>query len=224
MVLANYWNTQLAWVFECWCSICGCLFWCPCYFRCLILNPFSLCGLKLHFIPQRVKDKTNYTASTTENVGWPCRECWRTQDPESSSAHLFPELQWLPGRQRGGRSILMVPVGSGEWERWRLGEAAARKPGLEENCGLKSCLPWEWNLFLLYLRHHLCFQAGTFKCLSLSCVWFFVTPWTVALQAPLSMEFSRQEYWSGLPFPSTRALPDPGIELSSPALQADSTI
>ena len=48
------------------------------------------------------------------------------------------------------------------------------------------------------------------------------TPWTtVARQAPLSMEFSRQEYWSGLPFPSPRDLPNPGIEPRSPALQAD---
>ena len=49
----------------------------------------------------------------------------------------------------------------------------------------------------------------------------FVTLWTVACQAPLSMEFSRQEYWSGLPFPSPGDLPDPGIEPRSPALQAD---
>ena len=49
-----------------------------------------------------------------------------------------------------------------------------------------------------------------------------VTPWTVACQAPLSMEFSRQEYWSGLPFPFTGDLPDLGIEPRSPALQADS--
>ena len=48
------------------------------------------------------------------------------------------------------------------------------------------------------------------------------TPWTVAHQAPLSMGFSRQEYWSGLPFPSPGDLPDPGIESWSPALQADS--
>ena len=50
-----------------------------------------------------------------------------------------------------------------------------------------------------------------------------VTPWTVALQAPLSMEFSRQEYWNGLPFPIPRDLPKPGIEpmsLASPALGA----
>ena len=47
-------------------------------------------------------------------------------------------------------------------------------------------------------------------------------PWTVVHQAPLSMEFSRQEYWSGLPCPSPRDLPDPGIKPGSPTLQADS--
>ena len=50
----------------------------------------------------------------------------------------------------------------------------------------------------------------------------FVTPWTVARQAPLSMGFSRQEYWSGLPFPYPGDFPDPGIEPTSPASQADS--
>ena len=54
-----------------------------------------------------------------------------------------------------------------------------------------------------------------------SCGRPFVTPWTVALQPPLSMEFSRQEYWSGLPFPSPEHLPDAGIKPWS-ALQADS--
>ena len=63
--------------------------------------------------------------------------------------------------------------------------------------------------------------------------WFFVvcmlsrvqlsaTLWTIAHQAPLSMEFSRQEYWSGLPFPSPGDLSNPGIKPESPALQADS--
>ena len=46
-------------------------------------------------------------------------------------------------------------------------------------------------------------------------------PWTLAHQAPPSMGFSRQEYWSGLPFPSPGDLPDPGIESRSPTLQAD---
>ena len=53
---------------------------------------------------------------------------------------------------------------------------------------------------------------------SLSHVQFFATPWTVACQAPLSMGFSRQEYWSGLPFPSLGGLPDPGIKPRSLAL------
>ena len=47
-------------------------------------------------------------------------------------------------------------------------------------------------------------------------MWLFASPWTVAHQAPPSMEFSRQEYWSGLPFPSPGDLPDPGIEPGSP--------
>ena len=59
------------------------------------------------------------------------------------------------------------------------------------------------------------------KAKSLSHVWFSATSWTVAYQDPPSMEFSRQEYWSGLPFPSPGDLPDPGIEPQSPALQAD---
>ena len=59
------------------------------------------------------------------------------------------------------------------------------------------------------------------KVKSLSHVWLFVTSWTVAHQAPPSMGFSRQEYWSGLPFPSPGDLPDPGIEPRSPTLQAD---
>ena len=59
-------------------------------------------------------------------------------------------------------------------------------------------------------------------CVSLSCVQLFVTPWTVVHQAPLSMGYSRQKYWSGLSFPSPRDLPHPRIEPRSSALQADS--
>ena len=50
----------------------------------------------------------------------------------------------------------------------------------------------------------------------------FATPWTIALEAPLSMGFSRQEYWSRLPFPPPGDLPDPGIELAYPELAGDS--
>ena len=51
-----------------------------------------------------------------------------------------------------------------------------------------------------------------------------VTPWTIAHQAPLSMGFSRQEYWSSLPFPYSGRLPNPGIKHGSPALQVDSLL
>ena len=65
-----------------------------------------------------------------------------------------------------------------------------------------------------------CVNAHFCLCV-LSCVRLFVAPWIVALQAHLSMEFSRQQYWSGLPFPPPEDLPNPGIEpvsLASPAL------
>ena len=65
--------------------------------------------------------------------------------------------------------------------------------------------------------YHLC----DVKVKSLSRVRLVATPWTVAYQASQSMGFSRQEYWSGLPFPSPGDLPDPGIEPGSPALEAD---
>ena len=55
----------------------------------------------------------------------------------------------------------------------------------------------------------------------LSCVQLFETPWTVACHAPLPMGFPKQEYWSGLPFPSPGDLLDPEIKARSPALQAD---
>ena len=68
----------------------------------------------------------------------------------------------------------------------------------------------------LYLRSHPCMH------ISHSVMSDFVTPWTVTHQVPLSMEFSRQEYWSGLPFPSPGDLPNAGIKPGSPALQTDS--
>ena len=66
-------------------------------------------------------------------------------------------------------------------------------------------------------------KLGNFKVKvkSLSRVRLFVTPWTAAYQAPPSMGFSRQECWSGLPFPSPGDLPDSGIKPGSPTLQAD---
>ena len=64
-------------------------------------------------------------------------------------------------------------------------------------------------------------NAVKLKVKSLSHVQLFAIPWTIAYQAPLSMRFSRQEYWSGLPFPSPGFLPNPGIKPISLALQTD---
>ena len=58
----------------------------------------------------------------------------------------------------------------------------------------------------------------------LSHIRLFATPWTVAHQDPLSMGFSRQEYWSGVPFPSPGDLPTPGIEPGSPTFRADALL
>ena len=67
----------------------------------------------------------------------------------------------------------------------------------------------------------MCLKERKVKVKSASRVRLFATPWTVAYQAPLSMGFSRQEYWSGVPLPSPGDLPDPGMEPRSPALHAD---
>ena len=90
--------------------------------------------------------------------------------------------------------------------------------------------PYRYNLIILGNDGHHLTKPKRLKCQeqttnqknvsSLSCVRLSVTPWTEADQAPLFMGFSRQEYWSGLPFPSPGDLPHPGIEPGSPALQA----
>ena len=67
----------------------------------------------------------------------------------------------------------------------------------------------------------MCKEKSESEVKSLTCVGLFATPWTVAYQAPTSMGFSRQEYWSGSPFPSPGDLPKPGIKPRSPALKAD---
>ena len=75
------------------------------------------------------------------------------------------------------------------------------------------------NKLVSFSLVNLCFV--TVKVNSLSHVRLFATPWTVTCQAPLSKGFSRQEYWSWLPFPSPGDLPNPGIKPGSPTWQAD---
>ena len=85
---------------------------------------------------------------------------------------------------------------------------------------------WELPMYYLCPLSILCLSPKYTALVCVCCtqsfsrVWLLGTPWTVGHQAPLSMEFSRQEYWNGLPFPSPWDPPDSGIKLESPALQA----
>ena len=81
-----------------------------------------------------------------------------------------------------------------------------------------SVSPYGW------VTKETCLLVKGFEIVSRSVVSDSATPWTVAHQTPLSMGFSRQEYYSGLPFPSPRDLPDPGIEPGCSALRADSLL
>ena len=80
--------------------------------------------------------------------------------------------------------------------------------------GYNSIVSWEKSVYLYVFLDN----VHKAKVKSLSHVRLFATPWTVAYQAPPSVGFSRQEDWSGLPFPSPGDLPNPGIESRSPAL------
>ena len=93
-------------------------------------------------------------------------------------------------------------------------------------------IPWPCNLILTIdfwsqgpspqcSSSYIFFLAQKVKVKSFSRVRLFAIPWTVVYQASLSMGFSRQEYWSGLPLPSPGDLPDPGIKPRCPTLQAD---
>ena len=111
------------------------------------------------------------------------------------------------------RFLLTQTLKLGFWRQCFLWEVISGEPwgGNEraQNRG-KPCMYW-------------CYRNQYCCCVSYSVVSdSLLTPWTAARQAPLSVGFSRQEYWSGLPFPSPGDLPDPGIKPSSPTLQADS--
>ena len=86
----------------------------------------------------------------------------------------------------------------------------------------KLCAQPTWHRARANSRNPLSPSESHYENVLVSELCLFVTPQSIAHQASLSMEFSRQEYWSGLPFPSPGDLPDPGMEPRSPAFQEDS--
>ena len=116
-------------------------------------------------------------------------------------------------------ALALAGVGGGRRERWS-GEESSQ---MRDLLSLLHTLAWRGREMAEAKGRSmsaLAPLAAAFQ--QLSHVRLFAAPWTVARQAPLSMEFSRQGYWSGLPFPSLGDLPDPGIEPAPPTLQADS--
>ena len=99
---------------------------------------------------------------------------------------------------------------------------------LQHSRHLKSCLKWleapaSPCVCVSVFSFHVYACVCVCVCIShFSRVRLFATPWTVVHQAPLSMGFSKQEYWNGLPCPPPRDLPNPGIEPMAPALQRES--
>ena len=129
---------------------------------------------------------------------------------------------------RDGTSSQTVEEKSPLWRKGRglnILQALSRVHVSPQGSQLHS-MCWGYKGFLLGTCVYLCVLKSwtrlgdwtTTTTTKLSHVWHFVTPWTVAFQAPLSMGFPRQESWSGLPFPSLGDLSDPGIKPTSPAL------
>ena len=144
---------------------------------------------------------------------WSCSPGTQTLEQASAvkGGSLSPELSIFSGRSRQVAHFQPLPT------------SGLSFPGLEEEgAGFLSAPDFPTLLCLLQgVLRKFERQLWKWKCWSLSLTpW--TAPWTVARQAPLSMEFSRQEYWCGMPFPSPGDLPDPGIEPESPVWQADS--
>jgi len=112
-----------------------------------------------------------------------------------------------------------------------LGAEGVKLGGFHQQRPLVNYVPCSWRCVryicmathLLFTFSPLFYSVGICACVlnHFSCIWLFATLWTVTRQAPLSMGFCRQEYWSGLPCPPPGDLPDPGLEpppLMSPAL------
>ena len=138
---------------------------------------------------------------------WDCCPSPCSSRNKLHKAHVFNQFLYWVGPYLGSEAALHPFIRSCLEAVWTF-QSVLKNP----KWPFKKRVPSSSNLRSGFLK---------VKVKSLSCVWLFVTPWTVAHQTPPSMGFSRQEHWSGLPFPSPGDLPDPGIEHRSPALQEE---
>ena len=166
----------------------------------------------------RCEDNPVLTAGT--------QSCWGTTAPAAphSPATVDLELRAEAGsRQVGGTSCVTSGFkGPGrELQQEGLGGGLASSRVLQTSMPLLPRGRWERKSGLLQAKEPLA-TSDAKKKVTQSCP-TLCNPWTVACQAPLSMELSKEEYWSRLPCPSPGDLPDPEIEPGSPALQADSS-
>ena len=149
---------------------------------------------------------THYVPGMVLNMPWMLTHL--SNDPIRYELLLFPSYEW------GNQAIERLLVA---WV--SIGRSCQSQVWTQESCFQCSDL---YHSILRPVQVHI---PLNFKCTHIqSCPTLCWTPWTVTHQASLSMEFSRQEFWSELPFPNPGNLPDPGIEPNSfvaPALQAD---
>ena len=131
---------------------------------------------------------------------------------------LSPSGSWRDGPSKWGERKGLDLAGMFCERPWQLcpSPSTSLLHQARDNLGCK-CMDSMKVLFIGHLFSFICIYIFMHDQL-LSHVWLFVTSWTVVHQAPLSMEFSRQEYWSGLPFPPPGHPPDAGIKSASPAL------
>ena len=132
-------------------------------------------------------------------------EDWRQEDKGTTEDEMAGWHHWLDGR----KSELTPGVGDGQG-----GMACYNSWGRKSRTRLSDWTELNWRISTQVKE----WLPSNYVCLCvLICVWLFVTPWTEAYRAPLSMEFSRQENWGRLPLPPPGDLLDPGIEPMSPA-------
>ena len=180
-------------------------------------------GLKTH----QWGDKQLRACSTSQNKGLHSYLWFGFQSPPASgeSPRKWSCSQWNAHRQFPGKAGRIHPHGSRLWEKQTICEHTAIIPNdffflfLNPASGELAIL--SLGIYLNKLKTSV--HTKSYVCI-LSHVWLFGTPWTIARQVPLSMGFPRQDYWSGLPFPTPGDLPNPRTEplsLVSPALAGE---